>query len=299
MRSTASLSFCVLLAACASPPPSSKDLAEVWLAEAPRTIQVRAEPMPQARVRSHDFRGGARVGGAIGGAAAGALYTIGGLCLAGGPIGCFVGLYLAPVGAAVGGVAGAASVKSRESVRLATRDDDARRVLEAGRAADVPAMLVEAFLAEQPSLPRHALRTDDAEASWVWRVTTVELVGSANKEAPLLLKLEAEAQVISPVAVVTMGPYRYESGYRRADEWIADDGRAMREELAKATRSMASSAASALNAGPGARASARVAAGRARKDRDYLLPVEVGVGGDRQGGEHEKRERRVPPGEQK
>jgi hypothetical protein len=294
VRSTAPLSVCVLLAACASAPPSAKDLGEVWLAEAPRTIQVRAEPMPQAQVRSHDFRGGSRVGGAVAGAGVGALYTIGGLCVAGGPLGCFVGLYLAPVGAAVGAVAGAVSVKSRESVRSATSDADAQRVLEAGRAADVPAMLVDALLAEQPSLPRHALQRDAAEASWVWRVTTVELVGSAHKEPPLFLKLEAEAQVTSPVAVVTMGPYRYESGYRRADEWIADDGRAIREELARATRSMASSAASALNAGAGSRASARVAAWRRR-----LLPVEVGVGGDRQGGEHEERERGVPPGEQK
>jgi hypothetical protein len=264
VRSTAPLFVCALLAACASQPPSSKDIGEVWLAEAPRTIQVRAEPMPSAQVRSHDFRGGARVGGAIAGAGVGALYTIGGLCVAGGPIGCLVGLYLAPVGAAVGGVAGAASVKSRESVRPASGDDDAQRVLAAGRSDDVPAMLVDAFLAEQRSLPRHALQREDAEASWVWRVTTVELVGSAYKDAPMFLKLEAEAQVISPVAVLTMGPYRYESAYHRADRWIADDGRAIREELAKATRSMASSAASALNAGPGSGASARVAASRAR-----------------------------------
>src|SRR6185295_3311978 len=137
--------------------PTPREEVEVWLSESPRSIAVEVDrTLPSVTLRSRDTHPVQRVGKGVGGAAYGGVYTVAAGCR-GGPIGCVIGVVLAPVGMVVGGVAGAASVKSTDTVQSAGSAGEGPAKMTIEQVVDLPALLEERVVAQQRYAGRHSL----------------------------------------------------------------------------------------------------------------------------------------------
>src|SRR5207245_3751087 len=103
-RQNAAVLAVLFASGCASKPAKLKEEVSLWLAESPRAIAIKVEPqLPSPSIGTRDHQGGKRVAKGAAAGAGGALYgagvTVYGGCAVGGPIGCALGIALAPIGA--------------------------------------------------------------------------------------------------------------------------------------------------------------------------------------------------------
>ena len=260
-----------LASGCATKPATPEEEVAVWLSESPRTLDVRTAPeLPNPRVRVTDHKVPERIAGGLGGAAYGAVYTVGGMCR-GGPIGCVVGVVAAPVGAAVGAVVGAASVKSVDVHHDISAAQGAPELFHAAvKPDDLAAMLTRAVVARSEG-KRHAVRvpgagegTSDGELRLAIR--SIDLAGEIGEDPSVSLELQVSAELASPdVTAPRWGSFVYRGRSYSVSEWRAEQEALFRAELAKATESIAAELVPQLHAGPAMGAASRAAEARRRR----------------------------------
>ncbi len=257
-----------LASGCATKPATAEEEVAVWLSESPRMLEVRAAPeMPTPRVRVRDHKVGERVLNGTRYAAEGAVRTVAGMCQ-GGAIGCVVGVALAPVGAAIGGVAGAASVKSVDVYHSIGEAKGAPELFAtAVNAKEVGDMLTHAVLSLNDG-GRHVLRAPgDVERASDGKLTlsviALDLAGATGEDANVALAIEVHAELASPeVTAWTWGRFLYESSSHAVSEWRAGEGAMFRAELAKAADAIAALTLKELHKSPGMGAELRTAEAR-------------------------------------
>jgi hypothetical protein len=265
------LAVASLLCGCATKPPTAQEKVAVWLAERPRAITVGVQPeLPQPRVHTRDHQAGKRAGQAAGGGLAGAGYAVLAGCRAIPLFGCVVGLYLAPVGAVVGATVGAVRVNSIDVYHSADAVKDGDTLFEVARRSDLPKLLAEAVVAQQPKAGGHQFRIaennapDDQEpGSLRIALHTVQLSGETGDNAAVALVIEARAEMHTPSATAGLrGNYAYAGSPRRVSEWATDDARPFREEIAKAILTIATEIVQDVRSSPSASTVSRVQAAR-------------------------------------
>ena len=242
---------------CATRPPTAQEQAARWLSDSPRSIAIRVEPeLPAPAVVTYDHKVGRRVLHGAGGAGVGALYAVGAGCTLG-PLGCLLGVIVAPVGAVIGGIAGVASVKSDQQRHApeAAQGSPTLFALSAESMA-LPTMLAAA-LAVRGKAGGHALYPSaidrSEEAALELRFTALHLVGDVGEDPAVALEVAVSAGLRTPAATAySWGTYTYTGTPRRVSEWQANDARQFRAEIALALDSIASEAAAHLRS-PSAR----------------------------------------------
>ena len=269
---------------CASSPPTSKERAGVWLAEAPRTLALHVDhALPQPSLRSRDYKAGERVGkGAVSGlglAARGVLE----MCIRVPVIGCAIGAVMSPVTFTVGAVVGAASVKSVDSYHSIDEARGAPELLKRGnKAIDVPALLEQDVLATAKALPRHVLYPAHGDGGDGARpkpdgelrlgFSIFELFGDAGDDPSVALVLRARADMRTPDdGSLWMGDFDYQSSSRRVSDWAADDAQLFRKDVDEGVSQIAAQIVKALGARPSKATIDKVVAFRTRT----ASPVEV------------------------
>ena len=144
---------------CATKPPTQEEQAAVWLSEAPRRLSIHVErELPPPALRSRDHKVGERVGkGAVYGLGTTA-YGIGEFCVAGGPIGCIVGVALTPVWFIGGAVVGTVSVDSVDSYHPVESAKGAPALFAPSREPiDLPSQLEQSVVTKANASSRHAI----------------------------------------------------------------------------------------------------------------------------------------------
>jgi hypothetical protein len=242
---------------CAGPKRlTAQEHIAVWLSESPRTIAVSVNPqVPEAVLVSRDHHAGERVAQGALGVAQGGLMTIAGGCQVGGPIGCVVGVVLAPVGMVVGGVARSTAVKSTDHTHPLGAAQRAPEMFTVSEVIQLPALLTAAV--SQRPVRHHNLRAvqyDEEyqplgieEGTLRLKLHAIELFGDVGDDPQVALMLKVKAQVeISSITTAWAG-YSYEGSHRRVSAWLADDARLFRDEIGVAVRSLAKDIGQDLN----------------------------------------------------
>jgi hypothetical protein len=252
MTTYRNICFLVVLAAmvggCANKPPTPEEEVKAWLAEAPRDLAVHVSPdVPAASLRVHDSRPAERLGKGAAGAGMGALYTVAGGCRAAGPIGCAVGVVFAPVGAVIGGVAGAVSVNSVTHYHGLADAHGAPELFASAVDSQLSGRLASALLAESRTRSRHLLSSGEKPAAGQGelsiKIAALDLAGEVGDDPSVALVLEVEVYVDSTKTSADWGRFTYQGSERRVSEWRQNDAAAFREELDKAVRSVATDVA--------------------------------------------------------
>jgi hypothetical protein len=144
-------------------------------------------------------------------------------------------------------------------------------LFEVARRADLPALLAKAVVAQQPEAGGHQFRIAESNAPddqkpGSLRITldTVQLSGETGENAVVALVIEARAEMHTPTATAELkGNYAYAGSPRRVSEWVADDARLFREEIALAIRTIATEIVQDIRESSSASAVSRVQAARA------------------------------------
>jgi hypothetical protein len=235
--------------------PSAKEEAAVWLSESPRSISVEVDPqLPSVTLRTRDHHVGQRIGSGVGHAAIGGVYTVAGGCMAGGPIGCVVGVILAPVGMVVGGVVGVVRVNSTDSVQGADNAGEGPAKMKVEQALDLPSLLGDLVVAQGDQAGRHSLHARPAgpgeeQATLRLRFTEIELFGDTGEDPSLSFTLRVAAEMQVPGATAgDWGCYEYSGSSHWVSTWLKNDGELLRKELRAGASAIARQAARALGA---------------------------------------------------
>jgi hypothetical protein len=262
---------------CASSPPTSKERAGVWLAEAPRTLALHVDhALPQPGLRSRDYKVGERVGKGAGTGLGYAAMGVLEMCVMVPVIGCAIGAIMSPVTFTAGAVVGAAAVKSVDSYHSIDEAGGAPELLKRGnKAIDVPAMLEQDVLATAKALPRHVLypahgdggdgarpKPDGELRLWF---SIFELFGNAGDDPSVALVLRARADMRTPDdGSLWLGDFDYQSSSRRVSDWAADDAQLFRKDVDKGVSQIAAQIVEALGARPSKATIDKVVAFRSR-----------------------------------
>jgi hypothetical protein len=267
---SAAIGVGLLCAGCASVEwPTPQEEVAVWLHEQPRVLAVSVDAsLPTPRVLVRDHKAGERVGKGLGGAAMGAVMSLGAGCMYMGPFGCIAGVVVAPFAAVAGGVVGAVSVDSvdiphpiieaqgaPELYQLAVKPEEMQRVFTA-------ALIAKGSDGEAVRLAQAA----EGGGALGLSFSAVDLFGDVGEDPSVALLLGARVDVTTPD---TTG-YRYvelayQSSRRRISEWKADEGKLLRDELASAADAMAEKAVQKLRTAPTSAAVEKVEHARDRR----------------------------------
>lgn len=216
-----------------------------WLGKAPREIVISVESkVAQPSVRVHDAKPVQRVANGVGGAAVGGVYTVAAGCRAG-PIGCGVGLIFAPVGMLIGGVSGAASVKSADYYHPLDQARGAPELFAATVTGDKVAAQLAQAVVEESQKRRHAHRlrsggkTEPSQGELTLSVQSIGLSGKVGNDPAIGLDVVVAARLVTGDVSASLGQFRYEGSQRRVSEWRRDESRLFVQELDSAMRSIA------------------------------------------------------------
>ena len=272
------LAALVFASGCVTRPPTAEEQTAVWLSESPRhlTLHVNRE-LPPPDLRSRDHKVGERVGkGAVTGAGMTA-YGIGEFCVGGGPIGCVVGVVLAPVWFVTGAVVGAASVDSVDSYHPIESAKGASALFApAKEPIDLPRLLEESVVAKANASGWHVVYPErgdgqskarpDADGNLELSFRAFELFGDEGDDPSVALVLRVTGDLEMPhQSPLRWGDFTYQSPSHYVSGWKADDARLFREETYKAVRDIGAQIARKLGSSPSIVARARVSAMRARQ----------------------------------
>jgi hypothetical protein len=253
MRNTVAALIAVALAGsgCATQPQyvNPQEQLAAWLSAAPRTlsVSVKSEALEHAIVVP-DYKAGERVLGGVTGAGKGALVTIGMFC-AGGGFGCIAGMFLAPVGALIGAVGGAAFVKTTtENLPLGEARGATELLQAAVHKEDLAARMADYVCTDAKPAGRHLLtrlpgvggERSSGPGSLTLEIQALDLFGSVGDDPSVSLVLRVSASVEAPQPDTWRSSlHRYEGLSRPLSEWRANGEALFREELDTALRTLA------------------------------------------------------------
>src|SRR5687767_1158415 len=185
---SAAIGVGLLCAGCASVEwPTPQEEVAVWLHEQPRVLAVQVDPeLPDPQVRVRDHKAGERVGKGLGGAAMGAVMSLGAGCMYMGPFGCIAGVVVAPFAAVAGGVVGAVSVNSVDNYHPIVEAQGAPELYQSAvKGSELQALFAAALLAESAKREDHSLRlaaAADGGGALSFRFSAVDLFGDVGED---------------------------------------------------------------------------------------------------------------------
>lgn len=243
--------------------PTSRERAEVWLAESPRTLTLHVDQtLPRPQLRSHDYRADERMrkGAEKGLGTAAEVFVK--ACVGIPGVGCALGALESPVWFAWGAIEGASGVKSVDTYYSIDKAQGAPRLLrQSNKAIDVPALLEHDVIAAAKTSVRHSVYPDHANADGSRRpesdgelrltLHTFGLSGEVGTDPRVGLSLRVQADLRAPDGwSASLGEFDYQSSSRPVSEWRAGNARLFRREIHEGISRIAAQIVNAMDTKP-------------------------------------------------